>query len=387
MGKGANRLDAITQQNELLKEQNELLREQIELLKNSSAQPKNDGREIFVENIDRDEMRNGFLVTSHRKKLWNVQIGLINEFARICQKHNLRWFPVGGTLLGTVRHKGFVPWDDDVDLAMFRPDYEKLKRVIAEELSGNFSVYLWNNFKLESDELIGIKSDPTLKTIPAEQEKKYPGWQPFFPLMRLIDERTTMLGPDDRQGIFSGIWIDILCFDPVPPFVNRQQKIIFQTAKMLLVSTIYPNFIRKAIEDGKELGVSHEELQKFLNLPYKMRGAQYEKFLLRNFFESERVGYIKDHIYTSHKSYETASFKKVISMPFEKIELPVPVGYDEMLTADYGDWHEMKVYFSHTVDNSADISYVEYFQKAAKKTLVTDENNKQSILIEEKNNS
>ena len=75
-------------------------------------QPRDNERKIFIENIEHDEMRDGFLVTSNRKKLWNVQIGLINEVARICKKHDIRWFAIGGTLLGAARHKGFIPWDD-----------------------------------------------------------------------------------------------------------------------------------------------------------------------------------------------------------------------------------------------------------------------------------
>lgn len=383
MGKGANRLELIAQQNELLKEQNDLLREQNELMKRSASVSLDGEREAFIENIERDEMRSGFLVTSHRKKLWNVQIGLINEFARICKKHNLRWFPVGGTLLGAVRHKGYIPWDDDVDLAMFRPDYEKFKRVVSKELGKNYSLYLWNHYRLESDEVDGIKSDSDLPVISLEQQKKYPSWQPFFPLMRMVDKRTTMIGFDDRKNIFTGMWIDILCLDPTPPCANKQAERIFITAKALLIATIYPHYIKKSIADGKNFGVSPEELQKFISLPYKLRGDNYENFMLKNFFESERVGYIKDHIYVSHKTYETASFKEVVYVPFEKIKLPIPVGYDKMLKADYGDWHQMKIYISHTVDNSADIPYEEYFKKVANKTRITDENSVQSILIED----
>ena len=386
MGKGAGRIENITQQNELLKEQNRLLREQNKLLRRTSTVEA--AQEVFVENIDRDEMRNGFLVTNHRKKLWNVQIGLINEFDRICKKYNLRWFPVGGTLLGTVRHKGYIPWDDDVDLAMLRPDYDKLRRVIATELGKNYSLYLWNRYRLESDEVAGIKSDLRLPVISLEQQQKYPSWQPFFPLMRIIDDRTTMIGPDDREGIFSGIWIDILCLDPTPPFKTRREAIIFNTAKALLVATIYPHFVREFLAEGKNFGgVSSEKLLAFMKLPYNARGNIYENFLAKHFFESERVGYIKDHIYTSHKTYESASFSETIQMPFEQIEMPVPIGYDEMLTADYGDWHQMKIFFSHTRDNSADIPHTEYFSKVAKKTLVVDENSKQSVLIEDNANS
>ena len=77
----------IRQQNDLLEKMNSLLEVQNKILQQQPI-----SREVFVDDIEHDEMRDGFLVTSHRKKLWNVQIGLLNEFARICKKYNLRWF-------------------------------------------------------------------------------------------------------------------------------------------------------------------------------------------------------------------------------------------------------------------------------------------------------
>ena len=108
--------------------------------------------QIFVRNIERDEMRSGFLVTSHRKKLWNVQIGLIKEFERICKKHNLKWWACGGTLLGAARHKGFIPWDDDVDVAMLRPDYNKFLDIAADEIKYPYFLDNWYDYTIESEE-------------------------------------------------------------------------------------------------------------------------------------------------------------------------------------------------------------------------------------------
>lgn len=85
----------------------------------------------YVKNLEVDEIRSRFLVTSDRKRLWNKQIELIVEFDRVCKKYGIQWFAGYGTLLGAVRHEGFIPWDDDADVLIFRSDYEKLKQIAS----------------------------------------------------------------------------------------------------------------------------------------------------------------------------------------------------------------------------------------------------------------
>ena len=90
--------------------------------------------EEYIRDLYHDELRDGFLVTFDRKKVWNVELNLVREFDRICKKYGLTYFMSYGTLLGAVRHQGFIPWDDDIDLMMPRPDYDRLKKVIVGEL-------------------------------------------------------------------------------------------------------------------------------------------------------------------------------------------------------------------------------------------------------------
>lgn len=366
MGKGTSRLEAIAQQNELLKEQNELLRQQNELMKRSASSHTNTEREIFIEDIDHDEMRSGFLVTSQRKKMWNVQIGLLNEFARICKKHNLRWFANAGTLLGTIRHKGFIPWDDDVDVMMLRPDYEKFKLIAAQEVKSPYILRPWYDYRLESDET-SLPSEENLTMISRELEMKYFTWHPFWPIIRFADSRTTMVSFDERN-IFNGIFIEIFPFDPVPPFSENQQKINFEIAKALLLATIHPLWVKKIIAEGKNFPISKENLQNFFKLTYRQRGLQFENFMLKNFFRSEFIAEVADYCTLNRlRAYATKNFDDVVYMPFEKIELPVPVGYENFLASVYGqNWRKPVIYPPYACDYSADIPYEEYFKKYVK---------------------
>ena len=385
MAKKPNNLDAIILQNKLLQEQNISLRKQNELLRQVSLvgngsqskqseilnraainEPEND-REIFVDNIYRDEIREGFLVTSHRKKLWNVEIGLLQEFARICKKHNIRWYAIGGTLLGAVRHKGFIPWDDDVDVIMFRPDYEKFKSVVEEELqySPHYSMWYWFNHRLESDTEAAQHVNSDLPFISRAYEQKYAGLSPFFPLLRLVDERTTCYLSEERKSVFYAIWIDIFCFDPCPPFPNKGLMNNFNMAQELFLATVYPEKVKEALMNNEKFLIPRDKMITFLNLPFKTRAQQFDMFSLKHY---TKTPYVSEMAYQTirkrKRAYRAKSFDKVTYLPFENIEVAVPADYDAVLTDDFGDWHKIVVASGHLNTFSADIPYREYFAKS-----------------------
>ena len=118
-------------------------------------------------------------------KLHSVQIEILDEIVGICDKHNLTYFLIGGTLLGAVRHKGFIPWDDDLDIAMPREDYEKFLKIAKTELDKKY--YLHD---------ISI-------------DKNY--WQPFIKIRKnntLFDEKMI-----DNIETHKGIFVDVFPFD------------------------------------------------------------------------------------------------------------------------------------------------------------------------------
>lgn len=359
---------ATEQQNRLLQEQNDLLREQNESLRQAISAPKNGAHEVYVENIDRDEMRSGFLVTSHRKKSWNVQIGLIKEFDRICQKHNLRWFAIGGTLLGAARHGGFIPWDDDVDIAMLRPEYEKFRKIVESEIQPPYHADIWYNYRLERDEPSEL-TDNSLPLVSLNHHNNYAINFPYFPIIKLRDERTLFVEFPEETAFNQGIWIDIFPMDSLPPFADKQQQLNFDTARILFVATVHPEIIEDALlQNKRNLLISDDTLQKFMRLPYKERGIRLEEFLAENFFMSEHVGDLRDWcIVQGERFYQSKDFLDVVYLPFEKIEIPAPVGYDSILTDYYGDWHTLVYTHNHANVYSANISWTEYLQKTSSK--------------------
>ena len=90
------------------------------------------------------EERCGYQVTTKLKKIWAVELDLLDQFQKVCAKHNIKYQVFAGTLLGAVRHKGFIPWDDDIDVCMPREDYDKILPLLKDFFSKN------ENFKAPS---------------------------------------------------------------------------------------------------------------------------------------------------------------------------------------------------------------------------------------------
>lgn len=79
------------------------------------------------------------------KFLQCLELDMVKEFVHICDKHGLKYFMAGGTFLGAVRHKGFIPWDDDVDMGMYRCDYDKFLKIAESELSYPYKIQTYQN--------------------------------------------------------------------------------------------------------------------------------------------------------------------------------------------------------------------------------------------------
>lgn len=120
-------------------------------------------------------------------KIHNNHISILDEFVKICEKYNLTYFLVGGTLLGAVRHKGFIPWDDDLDVGMPREDYELFVKKYYKELSSKFELDVHNYNELY--------------------------WLPFAKIRKKNTTYIESLAKSYKGD--QGIWIDIFPFDSI----------------------------------------------------------------------------------------------------------------------------------------------------------------------------
>lgn len=290
----------------------------------------------YIRDIYKDEIRNGFLVTNSRKKIWQKEIEILLEIDRICKKYDIRYYADSGTLLGAVRHGGFVPWDDDIDIMMLRPDYEKFKVVAKEELSKEYILQnVYNDVFVSS-----FSKVMNIKTSAIED------WNDNF----------------RRQGLF----VDIFPYDIANNGTNRVSNIM-KIAEELWMLIIIPHYVLEAISIGYVTTISRNIINQLLNMSYKERMQEYEKFMLRHFSDSE---YVHNHVWclnTYCPPINRKVFSDFVLMKFEGIVVPVPKDYDEVLKSYYGNWHEIvKGGSMHEgITMSADISYKEMLQKVA----------------------
>ncbi len=96
----------------------------------------------FPDTYFEDELREGFFVSSMMKRNWAAQLQILEDIDKLCQKYNIKYYGDCGTLIGAVRHGGFIPWDDDLDICLLREDYERLL-AHANELPDNYTLLSW----------------------------------------------------------------------------------------------------------------------------------------------------------------------------------------------------------------------------------------------------
>lgn len=296
-----------------------------------------------------EEVRCDYTVTKDIKEVWAIEIDLLMQLDEVCKKHNLKYYITDGTMLGTVRHKGFIPWDDDIDVTMFRDDYEKLLKVAETEFKYPYFLQteysdpgcLRGHAQLRNSATTGI-----LKT----EEGKFKFNQGLFLDVFVMDNVI-----DDKK-LFEQQKKDAEKYRKRAVKYARWSTRYYKqnTWQSKVKGILYPvvnTFLRKTKLEEKNFRKFEEVCKRYNNTETKYVTT------LEFSFDIERWG-------KRLKSY----FDKVEYMPFEFIKLPISVDYDEMLRNDYGDYMVFKKGASAHGDMiiDTDRSYTEYINKITK---------------------
>ena len=255
----------------------------------------------------RREIRSGYEVSEKMKKVWAVQLDLLDYFDQLCRKHNLRYYVDYGTLLGAVRHQGFIPWDDDIDVVMFRDEYEKLKMIAQDEIE--FPYFFQNSY---TDRMIWAFS-------------------------KLRDGRTTAIEfPDFPLEFHQGIFIDIFPLDDVPDGANMK-PIVGEMQRELWLSLVNPDGLKEAVECGNRLVLDADIIMGLLQMGIRERMKMFEDFNAARCGMSSQVSFITDE-FMGVPSVLREWYSDTVYLPFEDRMVPAPAEYDKVLKCRYGDY-------------------------------------------------
>ncbi len=295
------------------------------------------------------ETRCEFQVSTKRKKIWARMLEILSVFDEICTRNGLRYWAAYGTLLGAVRHKGFIPWDDDLDVYMPREDYARAARIMKEELPDPF---VWQDLYTNLN---------TCK--PEEITTTH-----MLPFTQIANRMTTAISPPAMPPVIcQGIWIDIFPLDDGFDGQGLTPE-AFQIEKALCAATFgSPELKARLLTPEFDPIMEREDLKAIIEMPIIERFRIFEQMLESVVGVSTRYSYKHGEIFNNSGSFSKSYFDETLRLPFEGIEIPVPGGYHELLTHWYGDYCIPKMSSGgHITIYNPDVPYTDYFENPDK---------------------
>lgn len=266
---------------------------------------KHDMKAILGEDFFKEEVRCDYLVSEEMKRLWAVLLDMYLAFAKVCDKYGLTYYVIGGTLLGAIRHKGFIPWDDDFDVAMPRKDYNQFIELAKNDFS--YPLFLQTPY-----------SDPGY----------YVSW------IKLRNSTTTGLSKVTSHRKFNqGLYFDIFPMDFCDPkTIEEDTHNVYTLAKKC---GAYMRRGSKLLNERQK----QDEITYYTNDPL----AEWERIQqISSNPAYNNSGYLCNTVYVGDpyqlRMHPAVFYSKIVEHPFESITVKTPASYDDILKIMYKDY-------------------------------------------------
>lgn len=248
-----------------------------------------------------------------QEKLKKIELDLLILFKDVCEKENLHYFLTGGTLLGAVRHKGFIPWDDDIDVAMPRKDFDRFVEIAKNYLPGE----------------IFLQTRDTDPEVPYNYAK-------------LRDSKTTFIESSVKNlYINHGVFIDVFPMDFFPESkIHMQLTILMLSLIKIRIRPLYTidekSKHNRIVETGLKmismaLSLVYPSYKSAIDAQDKMARSVKHSSLIGNYFGAWGIREIVPANW----------FDDSVDIEFEGIKFKAPIGWDEYLTHIYGNYMEL----------------------------------------------
>lgn len=259
------------------------------------------------------EIRCDYEVPARMKRIWAMELEMVKRFVEVCEEHHLHYWMMGGTLLGAVRHKGFIPWDNDIDLAMPRADYNRLLEIgpTAFQAPMFFQTPVTDGARFFNTYVKIRNSDGTAAT-----------WEEF------------------ESGMNCGIFIDIFCLDEIPDS-PQERKVYFRRLACL---TKMRRFVMDIPPKG---GMMNKVKYAFQKAVYQCVYHGPDAAELYRIYQREAGRYAgtgslqlahRDFGYHEKFIWNKRDWEETVLLDFEDLKLNAPAGYDAVLKRQYGDY-------------------------------------------------
>lgn len=272
-------------------------------------------------------------------KIKKIEVEILKEFIKICNEFSLQYFALGGTMLGAVRHHGFIPWDDDIDIGMFRDDYEKFIRFSREMLPNH--LFLQN-----------INTDPDC----------------LIPFTKIRDSRTTFIETSCKNRKMNhGIYIDIFPLDFFPQNDCEKKKI--SRKKKIIRYRMYREY---TIPKENQSSQIKEFIKRFISTILRILYPTVNQAIIAGehlFMSVKHSDYIANYYgaWGDKEIVPAEWYGEGSNALFEGISIKIPKHYEKWLTQVYGNYMEYPPVEKRTTHHYAEIidpdtSYLEYIK-------------------------
>lgn len=239
-----------------------------------------------------------------------IELDILIYLDQVCKKHNLRYFLCGGTMLGAVRHKGFIPWDDDIDILMPRPDYKQLIEILKKE-HGRYTVC----------------------------DTKDEGY--YYNFAKVVDSKTKLVENGHNLIANMGVYVDIFPLDGMPSDPKEREEHFKQLDKLRkrinTFSFTKPKLCKNIFFYIKKYAI-------YIKNKYSDLGnvqQAYEQLAEQYAYDESEFLYATGGAYGAKEIFKKEIFAKSVQLEFEGHFFPAPAAFDTYLKQLYNDYLQL----------------------------------------------
>lgn len=253
-----------------------------------------------------------------RETYKNRLVEIFKAFINVCEQHNLKYFCIGGTLIGAIRHNGMIPWDDDIDVVMPRADYDKLLSLSFED-------------------------NPTYEIVSMEKNNNY-----YLPYAKFCDKNSTLLEYTEIPCVL-GLFVDVFPLDGAHSDISQRERDYFRYKRLANKLHIQPKQSKENLIGFSNRFLKGQLRTAWYELYYSFNKKRKRNRLLQE-FKSITLSYSFDKsaiignyggMWGLKEFWKREWFTEHIMHDFESIQVKIPKHYDNILTHVYGNYMKL----------------------------------------------